>query len=75
MIPATGESTSLSVQDFGKLAASASSALEETTTMHLAENVLDGELSTVRVEGIHGVGTDEWIKLETTDAHIRCWLK
>lgn len=50
-----------------ELKASASSELKETTTTHYAKNVLDGDLHTAWVEGVRGVGTNEWIKLETAD--------
>ncbi len=54
-------------QNFSKLTASASSELKEETITHLAENVLDGDLGTAWVEGVRGIGINEWIKLETTD--------
>lgn len=54
-------------QNFSKLTASASSELKEATTTYHAGNVLDRNLSTAWVEGVRGVGTNEWIKLETTD--------
>lgn len=54
-------------QNFDNITASASSELKETTLTHYANRVIDGDLDTAWVEGVRGVGIDEWIKLETTD--------
>lgn len=54
-------------QKFNNLEATASSALKEKTINQPAQNVLDGDLKTAWVEGVDGLGKDEWIKLETDD--------
>ena len=54
-------------QSFHNLAASASSQLQETTATHYAARAIDGDPETAWVEGVHGVGEGEWIRLETTD--------
>lgn len=54
-------------QSLDHLAADASSVLVEPTVVHGAENVLDGNLSTVWSEGVEGVGRNEWIKIQTQD--------
>lgn len=54
-------------QDFDSITASASSELQETNLTHFANRAIDGNLDTAWVEGVHGVGINEWIKLESTD--------
>ena len=53
-------------QSFRNLTARASSELVETYTYY-ATNVLDGRLDTAWVEGVNGLGINEWIQLETVD--------
>jgi YD repeat-containing protein len=53
-------------QSFGNLTARASSVLEGSNA-YKAANVLDGRPDTAWVEGVNGVGKNEWILLETTD--------
>ena len=54
-------------QSFDKLTAYASSELLENTNMHIAKNVLDGDLKSAWVEAVDGVGINEWIKIENED--------
>lgn len=54
-------------QNFDNITASASSELKETNLTHYANRVIDGDLDTAWVEGVRGVGINEWIMLETTD--------
>ncbi len=54
-------------QNFDKLTASASSELLENTNMHVAKNVIDGDLKSAWVEAVDGVGINEWIKIENED--------
>lgn len=54
-------------QYFGLMGASASSALQQISISCEAENVLDGDLSTAWVEGVSGVGIQQWIRLETVN--------
>ena len=54
-------------QTFDKIEANASSVLKEKTVTHHAKNIHDGKLNTAWVEGVSGVGENEWIKLQTTD--------
>lgn len=54
-------------QSFGNISAVASSELVENNKTYGAENILDGNLSTVWSEGVPGVGIGEWIKIQTTD--------
>ena len=54
-------------QEFNKLKASASSELKEPGFNHYAENAIDKNLKTAWVEGVSGIGANEWIMLQTTD--------
>ncbi len=54
-------------QGFAKLIATASSELAEDGTTHSASKAIDNNAKTAWVEGVSGVGVNEWIKLEMSD--------
>lgn len=49
------------------ITASASSELSEYGRTHIAQNAVDGSLQTAWVEGVSGVGINEWIRLSAND--------
>ncbi len=57
----------VSNQGFDDLVATASSELTESTVTHSAKNAIDNNIKTAWVEGVQGVGKNQWIKLEQKD--------
>lgn len=54
-------------QNFKELKATASSVLIEEGDDYNPANLIDCDVNTAWVEGVKGVGSGEWIKIETTD--------